>query len=141
MSEDPYRAYNFKLEIEGVTQGHFTECSGLGAKVEAIRYREAGNSQVVNHIPGFVEYTPVTLRYGLTDSQELWNWFMSAARGQVERRNISLVLLDADGTTEVARWNLNNAWVSEWQAAPLDALRHEIAIESMVIVCDTVQRD
>ena len=26
---DPYRAYNFKLQIQGVTEGHFTQCSGL----------------------------------------------------------------------------------------------------------------
>ncbi len=45
---DPYRAYNFKLEIQGVTEGHFTECSGLGVKVQAIAYREGGTSQVVH---------------------------------------------------------------------------------------------
>ena len=37
---DPYRAYNFKLEIKGVTQGHFVECTGLGARVTAIRYQD-----------------------------------------------------------------------------------------------------
>ena len=43
---DPYRAYNFKLIIQGVTEGHFTECTGLTVKVDAIKYREAGNNQV-----------------------------------------------------------------------------------------------
>ena len=41
---DPYRAYNFKLQINGVNQGHFTECSGLGIKIEPVKYREAGTS-------------------------------------------------------------------------------------------------
>ena len=39
---DPYRAFNFKLEIRGVIEGHFTECSGLGVRVHPIRYREGG---------------------------------------------------------------------------------------------------
>ena len=30
---DPYRAYNFKLVIQGVTMGHFAECTGLGVRV------------------------------------------------------------------------------------------------------------
>ena len=48
---DPYRAYNFKLDITGVTEAHFTACSGLGIDVKYIKYREAGNNQVVRHIP------------------------------------------------------------------------------------------
>ena len=33
---DPFRAYNFKLVIQGVTEGHFTECHGLGVTIEAL---------------------------------------------------------------------------------------------------------
>ncbi len=137
---DPFRAYNFKLDIQGVTQGHFTECTGLGIKVEAIRYREAGNNQVVRRIPGPVEYADVTLRYGITTSRELWDWFMTAVNGQVTRKNVSILLLDSDGATEVMRWELIDAWPSQWQGTPLDALSHEIAIESLTLVFETLRR-
>ena len=139
-SADPYRAYNFKLVIEGVTEGHFTECSGLGVKVEAIRYREAGNSQVVRRVPGRVEYADVTLRYGLTVSHDLWDWFMTAVAGTVVRKNVSILMLDPDGTTEAMRWNLFDAWPSEWRAAPLDAMSQEIAIESLTLVYEELRR-
>lgn len=137
---DPYRAYNFKLVIQGVTAGHFTECSGLGAKVEAIRYREAGAGQVVRRVPGRVEYADVTLRYGLTASTELWEWFTSAVRGSVQRKNVSILILGSDGATEMMRWDLLNAWPSEWRAAPLDALRNEVAIENLTLVYETLAR-
>ena len=141
MSEvDPYRAYNFKLRIGESEVGHFTECSGLGAKVQAIQYRESGDSQVVRQIPGHVQYADVTLRYGLTDSQELWEWFMNTVRGRVERKNVSIAILASDGVAEVMRWNLFNAWISEWRGAPLDALSHEVAIESVTIVFETMDR-
>ena len=42
-----------------------------------IAYREAGNNQAVRRIPGRVEYSDVVLRYGLTDSLDLWNWLRS----------------------------------------------------------------
>lgn len=137
---DPYRNYNFKLDINGVSQGHFTECSGMTVKVEAIQYREAGNAQVVRQIPGQVQYGPVTLRYGLTNSAELWEWLMTAVEGKVVRKNISIIMMEADGTTDAMYWTLVNAWPSEWRGAPLNALGHEMAIESLTLHYESLER-
>src|SRR5262249_23107285 len=133
-------AYNFKLVIQGITEGHFTECSGMGIRVQPIKYREGGTNQVVRVVSGPVEYADVTLRYGLTASTELWNWFMTAVKGQVERKNVSILMLNSSGTSEVMRWNLINAWPAEWRGAPLDALNQEIAIETMTLVFETLER-
>ena len=137
---DPFRAFNFKIEIGGVTEGHFTEVSGLGAKVTPISYREAGNSQVVHYVPGRVEYSEITLRYGVTRSRELFDWFKTGVAGHVQRKNLSIVLFDADGTTEVGRWNLVNAWATEWRGSLLDAHSQEVAIESLTLVCESMDR-
>jgi phage tail-like protein len=137
---DPYRNYNFKLEIQGVAQGHFTECANVGIRVQAISYREGGAQQVVHRVPGPVEYADVTLRYGLTSSKELWNWFQTAVKGSVERKNVSVVMLGSDGVAEVMRWNLVNAWPREWRGAPLDARGAEIAIETLTLVFETLER-
>jgi phage tail-like protein len=138
---DPYRAYNFKLIIHGVAQGHFTECSGLGVKVDDIKYREGGESQVVRRLPGRVEYCDVTLRYGLTSSPEIWQWFMKTLEGTVDRRHPSIALLDFDGKTEVMRWNLYDAWPARWRGAPLNAMGTEAAIESVTLVFERLDRD
>jgi phage tail-like protein len=139
-SVDPFRNFNFKLEIQGVVDGHFTACSGLGARIEPIRYREGGTSQVVRAIPGQVEYAEVTLSYGLTRSQDLWDWFNKGVQGAIERRNVSIILLEPNGVDEAMRWNLINAWASEWSGAPLDALGREIAIEHVKLVFDSLER-
>lgn len=137
---DPYRAFNFKMEILGVTEGHFTEVTGLGAKVTPISYREAGNSQVVHYVPGRTEYSEITLRYGVTRSRELYDWFMSGVKGKVERKHLSIVLLDSDGYTQVMRWNLVDAWPTEWRGSLLDAHSQEVAIESLTLVCESIDR-
>ncbi|HEY7708546.1 MAG TPA: phage tail protein [Candidatus Entotheonella sp.] len=137
---DPYRGYNFKLEIQGVTEAHFTECSGLGVRVNTIQYREAGGGQVVRRLPGPVEYADVTLRYGLTQSTELWEWMMSAVQGRVERKNISIVMLSDDGVTPALQWDLFEAWLSEWHGALLDAMGREAAIETMTLVYERMER-
>ncbi|HEY8186888.1 MAG TPA: phage tail protein [Pyrinomonadaceae bacterium] len=137
---DPFRAFNFKLEIGGITEGHFTEVTGLGARVTPISYREAGNSQVVHYVPGRVEYSEVTLRYGVTRSRELFDWFKTGVVGHVQRKNLSIILFDADATTEVMRWNLVNAWATEWRGSILDAHNQEVAIESLTLVCESLDR-
>lgn len=137
---DPYRAYNFKLVIQGVTEGHFTSCTGLGVRVQVIKYREGGTNQVVHCIPGQVEYADITLRYGLTSSHEVWDWLLAAVAGKVERKNVSILMLDSGGVSEVMRWDLINAWPAEWHGAALDALSHEVAIETLTLVYETLQR-
>ena len=137
VSVDPYRAYNFKLLINGVTEGHFTEVSGLGVQIERISYREAGTNTIVRAIPGRVTYPSVTLRYGLTDSTELWQWL---SIGRVSRRNPSIVMLDPSGTTEVMRWNLAHAWPEAWYGAALDAMSRELAVESLVLAHEGIER-
>ena len=136
---DPYRAYNFKLNIQGVNEGHFTQCSGLGVKIENIVYREGGDPLRVRCLPGRVAYGEVTLSYGLTTSIEMWQWFLSTLKGTVQRRDISVLMLGDTGE-EVLRWNLIRSWISEWRGAPLDALGREAAIESMSLVYEGLER-
>lgn len=137
---DPYRSYNFQIQIRGVVEGHFTQCTNMGVKVDAISYREGGMQQIVHRLPGQVEYGDITLRYGLSSSSDLFNWMMSAVNGKVDRRTVAIVLLDADGVGEKLRWSLSNAWVAAWRAAPLDALGREVAIEELTLVYESIVR-
>ncbi len=137
---DPYRAYNFQIEIQGQVEGHFTEVKGLGIKVEVIPYREGGAAQSEHKLPGRVSYADVELRYGLTTSRVMWDWFMTGVRGTVERKHCAIRALDNDGVTEVMRWNLTDCWISEWRGTPLDALSQTYAVESVVLVCENLER-
>lgn len=137
---DPYRNYNFLLSIQDVAEARFTECLGLGMRIHPIRYRESGAGQIVRALPGPVEYAEVTLRYGLTSSIDLWNWLLQGARGTVQRRHVSVVMLESDGVREAIRWNLINAWPCQWSGAPLDALGREAAIEELHLAFDSLDR-
>ncbi len=65
---------------------------------------------------------------------------MTGVNGNVQRKNISILMLDSEGATEVMRWDLIDAWPSEWRGAILDALTHEVAIESLTLVFETMER-
>lgn len=139
-ASEPLRDFHFQLEIAGVTAGHFTEVNGLGLRVHPIRYREAGIGQIVRTLPGPLEYGEVTLRYGLTENHDLWDWMQSTVQGQTQRRNISIIVLAQDGASESLRWNLINAWPCEWQGAALDARGREVAIETLKLAFDQLER-
>ncbi len=65
---------------------------------------------------------------------------MSAVDGRVTRKNVSILMLDSEGAGEVLRWDLINAWPSQWRGAPLDAMGTQVAIEDLTLVFETLQR-
>lgn len=137
---DPYTSFHFAIDVNGVTEGRFVECSPIEVDVEPIRYREAGANQLVHRLPGRVEYADITLRYGMTKSGQLWEWMQKSLNGKVDRRNVSLVMYGHDGSTEVMRWNLRNCWPRRWRGAALNAKGSEVAVETLVLVFEEFER-
>ena len=105
---DPYRNCNFLVEIDGLTQAGFADCSGFGANTDPIEYREGGENTTVRKLPGLTKYNNITLKWGLTDSKELYDWHRKVVKGDVQRKNGSIICLDLQGQEKV-RWNFYNA--------------------------------
>jgi phage tail-like protein len=107
-------------------------------KVTPIDWREGGLRSIVRRLPGQVQYSDVTLKYGLTSSQDLFNWMMTVVNGNVQRQNVSIVQLDAEGAAEVVRWDLMDAFPVKWEGAVLDALGSAVAIETLVLTYESI---
>lgn len=137
---DIYRSYNFVIDIQGVTSGYFTEVSGLSISVESIPYREGGGAPAVRKLPGRVDYGDVTLKWGMSESTELWEWLMTTVQGNVERKELSIILMAPDGQQENTRWNLHNAWPTAWRGAPLRGDAQGVAIETLIIAHEGIER-
>jgi phage tail-like protein len=134
--KDPYRAYNFLVEVDGITRAGFRECSGLDTSQDPIDYREGTDPLTTRRLPGLVKYSNITLKWGITDT-ELWDWRQSAMEGKVERKNGSIVLLDDTGA-EALRWNFREGWPSKWTGPTFNATSNEVAIETLEIVHEGV---
>jgi len=136
---DPYRNFNFLLEIEGITQAGFSDCTGFGASTDPIEYREGGDNKTVRKLPGLTKFNNVTLKWGLTDSRELYEWYRDIVNGKIERKNGSIVCLDTEGTEKV-RWNFFNAWPTKWDAPDFSAKGNDVAIDSLDLACEGLER-
>jgi phage tail-like protein len=137
---EPLRGYNFKLEV-GTYTGYFHRCHGLRVKMNHIAYREGGAGPHIRRLAGPVDHGEVTLTYGLIVNvqENLWKWLESAMGGAPERRNPSIILLDHLGTEKI-RYNLFDAFPVGWEAAYLDALGKDVAMESLSLVFERIER-
>lgn len=131
---DPFRTFNFRLEIDGLTVGSFRECSGLTADGNAVDYREGTDiPRSVRKLPGLLNYTPVVLKRGYTQNPELWNWYRNIANGVTDRRHGSVILMD-EQRKDVMRWSLENMWIKKIEAPTFNATANEVAVESVELV-------
>jgi phage tail-like protein len=137
---DPYLSFNFMVELEGVIQGSFRECSGLEATTEVIDFRQGGDNTTVYKLPGKTTFGDITLKWGLTDSRELWDWRQLVIQGRVLRKNGSVVVYDLANRAEVVRWDFVNAWPTKWQGPSFNAQGNEVAVETLVLAHEGVVR-
>jgi len=136
---DPYRNFRFLVEIDGIVQAGFSDVSGFGSTVEVIEYREGGDAANVRKLPGKVSYPDITLKWGVTDSRELYDWHLAAVNGAIQRKNGSIILLD-DAAQEKIRWNFFGAWPSKWDGADFSAKGNDVAIDTLTVSCERLER-
>jgi phage tail-like protein len=131
---DPYVALNFRVEIDGLTVGSFSECSGLTAEVNVVEYREGTDiSLTTRKLPGLQKYSTITLKRGYTQNTELWSWYKNIVNGVADRRNGSIILMDEE-RNDVMRWSITNAWIRKIEGPVLKADGNEVAVESVELV-------
>jgi len=136
---DPYRNFNFLVEIDGITQAGFSECTGFEISTDPVEYREGGYDNTVRKLPGLNKYGNIMLKWGLTDSKELYNWYRDIINGKVQRKTGSIVIRDLDGAEKV-RWNFKEAWPTKYNPADLNAKGNEVAIEMLEIAHEGIER-
>ena len=78
---DPFKNFNFLVEIDGIAQAGFSECTGLRLEVDVIEYREGADLSSVRKLPGRSRVGDITLKRGITTSNELQAWFESTLNG------------------------------------------------------------
>ena len=136
---DPFLNFNFHVEIDGITRAAFHEVSGFDSTIDVIEHREGGDNTTPRKLPGMTKHSNIVLKWGMTDDPELYEWHRQAVRGVVQRRSGSIVLLDRRGQ-EVARWNFTNAWPTKWDGPDLTAEGNDVAIETLELAHEGVER-
>ena len=140
MAGYPHGKFNYKVEIDGLEAGGFSEVTGFDASIDVIEYREGDMTQTPIKIPGLKKYGNITLKQGLVDSMVLYEWMTAGLEGDVERKTLTITLLDIAGSP-AASWQIINAWPVKYTAPDFNATSSEVAIESLEIAHEGMTRD
>ncbi|HLG13136.1 MAG TPA: phage tail protein [Blastocatellia bacterium] len=127
---DPYQVFNFFIEIEGVLAGGFSECSGLQVETEVHEYAEGGQNDYVHRFRGRTKYPPLVLKHGLTLIDGLWRWHQDVIKGDFERKNGTIYLMNRRGIP-VLWWDFKEAFPTKWTGPELRASSGDVAFESV----------
>jgi len=133
---DPYSAYNFSVEIEGLTVGGFTDVSGLSISTDVERKMFGGeNDKEYIFIKG-TKQSDITLKHGLTDLDLLWSWYDDVTKGKIERKSGSIHLRDHLNdlqSTPAMSWNFIKAIPIKWDGPTFNSTSNTVATETLVL--------
>jgi phage tail-like protein len=131
---DPFRAFNFRIEIDGVSVGAFSEVSGLVSEIDSVDYREGTDTQLtLRKLPAMFKHNNITLKNGYSGNRELWDWYRAIQSGVPDRRGVALILMD-EQRQDVMRWSLENAWIRKIEGPTFKASANDVAMQSLEII-------
>ncbi|WP_125140270.1 phage tail protein [Clostridium transplantifaecale] len=141
MAVYPGAKFRFKLDIDGLEAGRFSEVSGFDAAIEPIENRE-GDMAAENpmRVAGLRKYGNITLKNGMLEGKAAYGWIEKGMAGEVERKTVTVSLLD-EMRNEVAVWKIINAWPAKYSAPDFNAASCEIAIESLELAHEGISRE
>ncbi len=137
--KDPYRGFNFRVEIDKMPVAGFRECTGLSLTTDTVDYREGSDASLyVRKLTALRKMTGhISLKRGIGDRKELVAWYKNIINGVPDRRNGSVVLQD-EQHLDVMRWNFVNGFICKWEGPTLNATSNDVALESIEICAEQI---
>lgn len=135
---DPFRNYNFRLEIDNLPVAAFSEAGGLTSDGDVVDYRTGVDIPLTaRKLPGLRKFGPITLKRGVVKDSSLWDWYRNIVTGNVDRRNGSVILMD-EQRNDVLRWHFEGAWPNKIEGPSLKAAGNEVAVESIELIVEDI---
>jgi len=135
---EPPVAFSFRVvfgaaQLKGETA--FQEVSGIGARMETEAVAEGGENRYQQHLPAGVRFEPLVLKRSIgAASSNLVAWCRVTLEGglgqQIRTLPLTVYLLDPQGEP-LRAWLFADAYPVEWEVAPFDANRNEVALETV----------
>lgn len=125
----PYPTFHFRVEWGGTRVG-FSEISGLTIEHDVVEYREGDSPEYqFSKMPGMEKFHNIVLKRGIVKGDnDFFHWMNTINLNQVERRDITISLLDEEHAP-VMVWKVKNAWPVKLEYPVLKSNASEVAIE------------
>ena len=137
-TNNPHPAFNFQVDA-GFARIGFARVLLPALEREVIRYRDgADRLETVHLLPGPLRVGECVLERGMVPpDNEFFAWLNTIGGGTVERRDITVRLLD-HAHEPVMVWKLGNCFPSALQWSVLDAQHGAVLIETLRLAVEGV---
>jgi phage tail-like protein len=148
---DPFAppvAFHFSVSFQGsspqIDDVAFQEVSGLDQELEIEAVVEGGENRFIHQLPKPAKHGTLKLKRALTDkSSGLVQWCKSVIEGDfaepIKPKDIIVSLLDEE-EAPVAVWSITNAYPVKWNLGAFDAMKNELAVETVELAYNTLER-
>lgn len=123
---DPFLNNHFQVEIDGLAATDFTEVILPEPRADVIEFR-TGGERTTRKIAGRIRYGNLVLRRGLSQSDELFQWWSLVVSGVPARKN-AVVMLLGPNSEEVKRWSLFRLLPVRYALSPLSSIEAPVAL-------------
>ncbi len=130
-------AHRFTVEIDGVAIGGVHTIEGLEHEHEIIEYMD-GDDGTAHFRPGRPKPGTIKITRDFSATKEFFNWRKSVMDGKVDRKSISIILLN-DAGEEAMRYNLYETFPHKYHGPALNARNSAHATEALEIVFETFE--
>ncbi len=145
---DPPVAFHFVVSFVGlippVPDMAFQEVSGLESSIDLEPLVEGGENRFVHQLPKSVKHPNLVLKRAVTTmASGLVQWCKSTLEGDFSDAIVPkdmVVSLLSENQIPVTSWSIGNAYPIKWTVSNLDAMKNELAIETIELSYTTIKR-
>jgi phage tail-like protein len=129
----------FLFEVDGLSIGFFMEVNGLSVEVGVENIEEGGENGFVHHLPGRMTWPNITLKRGVTQSDNLFSWLTKSSgeqfssNGNSLSRSTAAITLVGPGGTRLRSWEFVDAFPVKWSGPEFAAESTGAATELLEI--------
>jgi phage tail-like protein len=144
----PYGAFNFLVNLNSSQGagpedllGGFSDVSGLSTDITVAEYRNGNERENhVRKVPGIHKVADVTLKRGVVNSQDLWDWIEDVRRnGPLAQRDVIITLRDEAGQDKQS-WTLRGTIPLKYTGPTLAAKGGgDVAMEELVLSAEGLE--
>ncbi|HAN77003.1 MAG TPA: phage tail protein [Bacteroidales bacterium] len=138
----PIPKFHFEVSWANAANGSIvcSEASGLNSSIASIEYRDGKSPQFYNiKSPGLQTFSDVVLSKAIfQDDADFQAWHDLVATDRDAFRDVVTIVLKNELGEPVLSWELQDAWVSNWEMPDMNSTANEVAIEKITIVSENI---
>jgi len=136
----PYPTYNFLVDWKGpngpdTILGGFSDVTGLSTDIHVSEYRNGSEPEShVRKIPGAHKVGDVTLKRGLINSLDFWDWITKTRKYGVEQKKEVVITLRDEAQRPVQKFKLRGVVPLKYTGPALSGKgAGDVAMEEIVL--------